>query len=608
MITTMKKILYFAVFACVALTSCKDFLDAENKTSGGVTADDYLGKNPAAMLTTAYTSLYNVAFLPNLNSQGSDLYMNIRGHSPGEFNQYTMTAGSSEIQSFYANSYALIQNANGVLEFGSSTSKEGAEARFLRNYAYYLLTQHFGPVPYITEYIKSAEQNYPRTDLNSIYNKMIADLTDLYNNSPLDVQDHTGRASKQAVAALLAKVYLAAGWDLNTTLNDAATGSYTVNSTAMFTQAAAWAELAINGIGLTMTFADKWSPANEGNAEEIFSVQYDRNGYPGDKSEGGHSMQNTFGGYYGECTATGEKNVNSDNAQSKKSVKLFEKGDQRYEATFMTTMYNSSLAGSTAKWGADGGYYLYYKGSNLNTKPIALRFYPYYYTAAEVTADLAANQAQYVKGDGTVEPIAVIIGNATDEKVTRYKFNADGSAKAAESVAFDSYCSQVNAGVCVKKFDDADSEQYTSKNDYRNIVLFHVSDMYLIAAEAYLLAGDQTKALQKVNDVRGRAGMPALASFSAYAPQYTTTASFTFKDLDLILDERARELYAEGHRWMDLRRTKQLVRYNVEFNDAIHSVADMSNNKGEIKWYRPIPENEISANTGISAADQNPGY
>ena len=60
---------------------------------------------------------------------------------------------------------------------------------------------------------------------------------------------------------------------------------------------------------------------------------------------------------------------------------------------------------------------------------------------------------------------------------------------------------------------------------------------------------------------------------------------------------------------MDLRRTKQLVRYNLEFsNDYVKSVAQMSNAQGEIKWYRPIPANEISANTAISNEDQNPGY
>ena len=136
----------------------------------------------------------------------------------------------------------------------------------------------------------------------------------------------------------------------------------------------------------------------------------------------------------------------------------------------------------------------------------------------------------------------------------------------------------------------------------------HVSDLYLVAAEAYLMAGQSAQALEKINAVRGRAGLSALASFGAYQPEYSTTGSFKMTDLDLILDERARELYAEGQRWMDLRRTKQLVRYNVEFSEYISAASDMANNKGEIKWYRPIPANEISANSGISQADQNPGY
>lgn len=76
----------------------------------------------------------------------------------------------------------------------------------------------------------------------------------------------------------------------------------------------------------------------------------------------------------------------------------------------------------------------------------------------------------------------------------------------------------------------------------------------------------------------------------------------------MVLDERARELYAETTRWMDLRRTRQLVRYNVEFNPSIASVADMANAKGELKWLRPIPAAEIETNTAISQEDQDPGY
>ena len=60
---------------------------------------------------------------------------------------------------------------------------------------------------------------------------------------------------------------------------------------------------------------------------------------------------------------------------------------------------------------------------------------------------------------------------------------------------------------------------------------------------------------------------------------------------------------------MDLRRTRQLVRYNVAFNEWIGSAADMQNNKGETKWYRPIPIHEINSNTAMTEAEsQNPGY
>ena len=61
-------------------------------------------------------------------------------------------------------------------------------------------------------------------------------------------------------------------------------------------------------------------------------------------------------------------------------------------------------------------------------------------------------------------------------------------------------------------------------------------------------------------------------------------------------------------RWEELRRTKQLVRYNIAFNDYISSAADMSNNKGEIKWLRPIPADAINGNYGLTLEDQNPGY
>ena len=608
----MKKKLYISVFAVLLtslfMTSCSDFLEAKNKTAGG-TADEYFGKDPGALLTAAYSSLKSISFNTDFFSRGTDLYIHTRSTTATAFDTYDLTPGDGTVTSFYSNTYKTINLANGVLNYAGEGSTLGAEARFLRCYGYYLLTQHFGGVPYITKYINDAEKSYPRTPLAEIYQSVIEDLTDLYNNSSLAAQDHTGHASKQAVAALLAKVYLAAGWDIDTSLGDAVQGTYTVNSTEKFTQAAAWAEKAINGINLTMSFDDKWSPYNEGNAEEIFSVQYDRAGYPDDVTSGGHSMQNNFGGYYGTPNDGGMKGESSQDQQSEKSMYLFEPGDLRYEATFMTTMYNATKSGSSADWGSTG-YYAYYNktADELKNYPIAKKYFPYWYTQEEVQAYIDAHQDQFKLRTSEGYANDVRIALLTLPNVILWQYDKNGVLK-PESQLIATYNVQTSNGTCVKKFDDPASDQVGSNNDFRDIVLFHVSDMYLIAAEAYLMAGQTAQALAKLNAVRQRAGVATLNAFGDYDPQYSTSTAFTLTSLDVILDERARELYAEGHRWMDLRRTKQLVRYNLEFSkEYIKSVAQMSSPKGDIRWLRPIPSNEISANTAMTNEDQNPGY
>lgn len=600
------------LFAGFTLTACSDFLEAENKSAGGQTAEEIFSKDASSLLTAAYSSLKNYGFNTDLFCRGTDLYIHTRGKAVSDFDTYTFNTENSTISSLYSNVYRTINLSNGVINYAGADSELSLEARFLRNYGYYLLTQQFGSVPYITTYINSAERSYPRTPLNEIYAAMIEDLSDLYNSS-LPAQSHIGRASKQSVAALLAKVYLAAGWDLDTTLGDALQGTYNVSGTSNFQQAAAWAEKAINGIGLTMSFEDKWSPFNEGNAEEIFSIQYERNGYGGDIIDGGHSMHGAFGGYYGAYDASGIKGSSSEDCQSQKSMYLFEKGDTRYDATYMMVMYNSTKDDSgKPTWGTEG-YYAYYNASATEKAKMAICkvYFPYYYTEAEVQAWIDAHQNQLIADKDKYCNSDVRISLLTLPQVTNWVYVQDdkGVAKWTKTkVSIADYNAQTSNGACVKKFDDAAADFTNKANDYRDIVVFHVSDMYLVAAEAYLMAGQQSQALDKINAVRGRAGLAALSSFGAYQPEYSTTGSFTIKDIDLILDERARELYAEGHRWMDLRRTKQLVRYNVQFSEYISDAAAMANNKGEIKWYRPIPANEISANTGISQEDQNPGY
>lgn len=74
--------------------------------------------------------------------------------------------------------------------------------------------------------------------------------------------------------------------------------------------------------------------------------------------------------------------------------------------------------------------------------------------------------------------------------------------------------------------------------------------------------------------------------------------------MDLILDERARELYGEEFRLNTLMRTGKLVEYLNRYNGYLKD-----NNLVAPNYLSklPIPRREIEANAGAKL-DQNPGY
>ena len=76
--------------------------------------------------------------------------------------------------------------------------------------------------------------------------------------------------------------------------------------------------------------------------------------------------------------------------------------------------------------------------------------------------------------------------------------------------------------------------------------------------------------------------------------------------IDFILDERARELAGEYHRWMDLKRTGKLVEYAVKYNPDIVNADYFKGTNGQNKILRPIPLTAINLNE--AKVEQNPGY
>lgn len=594
----MKDIKYIvcALFvSAMMMSSCANWLDPDNKKAANQTAEDVLSSDPASLRVYAYSLLQPIVSRVDVYEEGVDLYMPSNKKSGTQFDQYTLTAENDDVKKFYSDLYSCINMANACIYYDKE-NQYNAEMKFIRSYCYYILSQQFGSVPYVVEYINNASRNYPRTPLNELYTYLINELEPLTTNSVLPLSDTKGIVSQRAASALLAKVYLAAGWDLDVKVVDPLAGSYTVSGTQYFDKALDAAKKAINDQALSMTFEQKWSPANEGNEEVIFAVQYERSGFPGDVKKGGHGLQNTFGSYYGDCAGTGEKYVNGLHASNPKSSYLWDVADSRYDGTFMTTMFNSTQAG----WGTEG-YYAYYNvpAASQTSLPVAMRVFPGTASVTLATAYQTEHAEQLAKGDCVNDPQVMVMSYPN--------MWVNGSSQ--EYMSFVNSNPGMFAAPVVKKFDDPQSQNISTNmtNDYRDIVVLHLSDMYLVAAEAALMAGQKGEAETYINKVRARAyGAANEVHFGSYTPAYASLAlyaAFHAEDIDLLLDERARELYAEGHRWMDLRRTKQLLRYANIFNNEIAGSA-----ASRVKWYRPIPQAEINANEAISDADQNEGY
>ena len=604
-------ILAYSAVACLmlgGLSSCSDFLDADNKST--VTADEQFSQKEglSTLLNEAYFSMRAIYSSPYIFASGTDLYMPMRNSRGSEtLERYSLTSEDAEATTLYTNLYKVVNSANCVLYYapknGDSAEKQRwvDEARFIRAYAYYVLTQQFGGVPLVKDYIASASSDYPRTDLATVYSFLVDELKDLADGA-LPETDNTGRANKLAAKALLAKVYLAQAWDLDTELADAAQGTYTVKSAERFTLAATTAAAVADAVPLTMPFADKWAPSNENNKEVIFAIQYDRASML-NQIDGGHSQQNYFGTYLGANTL-GVKGMANGLCPTAKTFYLFEKGDARYDATFMKTIYNYK-----GDWDNEG-YYAAYKvaADKLAATPISFYFPAWYETDADVDAYATAHAAQFVTTG--YKNKAQIIRSANDARWITYK--ADGSLESENRYSFADASAKVGAFPPVCKFDDkeTDSSIGQGKGSYRDIVVLNASEIYLTAAEAYLLAGDKTNSLKYLNQVRKRANAAELTDYASYRRYDADDEAYVAaeQDIDVVLDERARETLGEYYRWMDLRRTRQLVRYNVRWNPDVTAEADMQGVGGAIKWLRPIPANEMGLNTGLNPVDQNPGY
>lgn len=569
----MKKILYsVALAACCmgTMTSCSDFLDASNKSN--VTAKQSFATKEGLnnLVNDAYQHLQNVYAAPLFTScfsAGTDMYADARNKMNEALNTYeTLTPENTDIKNLYTYLYSGIRAANSVSYYAQTAQVDEktkgqlvGEARVLATYEYYLLVNNFGGVPIMKDFLTTADTGYPKSSSEDVYAYIISELEDVISKNVLQASTATkggGRISQETAKAILAKTYLSAAWDLN--------------KQDYFSKAAALADEVIAGRKLTTPFAKLWKADGSGddNEEFLWDVEYDL-ATANNTTSGGTE----WSGYYCNYLGGNEDNIKATTSSyvpTLYALHCFKKGDQRYDATFMKELPDINKGNA-----AGTGYWTWYKnGESLVGKPVT-RYYSAWY---ETDADFEAWKA--------IDPA---------NRANTYRIPMDSQSKEAQNMDgrdmeyYDNQQLVYGSSPC-KKFDDSKTAKTEKNTCYRDIHIITLPEMYLVAAEAYLKAGDNPKALARLNEVHQRAGLPAL------------TGTITIDD---ILDENACENFGNEARWMDLRRTQTLVTRCTKYN---HEMGDKAAQYIGKKLLRPIPQAAIDANDQLTLADQNPGY
>ena len=210
----MKKILYsVALAACCmgTMTSCSDFLDAENKSNVSDKQTFATKDGFNTLVNDAYQRLQDVYAAPLFTScfsAGTDMYADARNKMNEPLNTYeTLTPENSDITNLYTYLYSGIRAANSVSYYAQSAKVDDAtknklvsEARVLAAYEYYLLVNNFGGVPLMKDFLTSAETGYPKSSAADVYAYIISELEDVISKNVLEASTATkggGRISQE---------------------------------------------------------------------------------------------------------------------------------------------------------------------------------------------------------------------------------------------------------------------------------------------------------------------------------------------------------------------------------------------------------------------------
>jgi len=542
--------LLILVSILVSTPSCEDFLEEKVISLIGneyiATAQGFQDASNA--MYQGLRKFYGSELGMTMTEMGTDTYTNGADGSYKYYNQYTSQLDPRDnwITVLWTELYKSINTANAVIERGASITGIPAATVTLRVAEAKALRAHYYFV--LTQFmggvdLRLTETVGPETSITrASEEQMYTQIIKDLEEALKDLPSSSaqwGRYTKLAVENLLAKVHL--------------TRAYRpFGSAADFTKAETYGKNVINNYGkkLLPDYGQLWTLGNDEHSEAIFSVQYSYDLL----SSGGDG--NRFHLYY---------LMEYDTQPGMSRVLEVGRPWKRLRPTNYT--YNEVMVNRSVDSRYDKSFVKVFLATKAGTFNTSL--------------------------DQSKPKITVKVGD-TCIFMPGYEMDAAERATKPYQVFTPSMYQERHFG-CLSKFLDPKRASINEEKGGRDFMVSRLADTYLMVAEALIKQNKNSDAVPFINAVRQRAAFPGKQN------EMSITAAQV--NMNLIYDERARELLGEMHRWFDLKRWGNLIervkKYNLEGKDGIK----------DIHTYRPIPQIQIDRVEGGNASfPQNPGY
>lgn len=260
----------FSLFLLLGLVGCEESLEVElprNQLSSKTvyTSDPTAEAAVNGIYQSLVTNFYYNSVHTVLGQTADELVPRTGIANVYSSNEIADTDGT--INSSWGELYKTIYNANNVIEGVTQSTTLNvvksrqwiAEAKFLRAYAYFYLTNLWGDVPLVLTTNVDVSALLPQSTQEAVYAQITLDLTDAVKDLPTDYANYKGkriRATKWAAESLLARVNLYLG---------------------KWTEAAEHATAVINETGtykITTGLTTSNSPFVADNEESILQIPY----------------------------------------------------------------------------------------------------------------------------------------------------------------------------------------------------------------------------------------------------------------------------------------------------------------------------------------------